>query len=68
MIAYLGKLPVRNYLRVRGEYEIDEGLNAHVAELPPRTRRILVCFAHLQQTLGTTSAYAENTEPTCPNT
>ena len=30
----------RNYLRVRGEYEVFIGLRSLVEELPPRARRI----------------------------
>ena len=51
----------RNYLRVRGEYMQGVFLLCEMGELPPRTRRIQhhenVCGVNL----GTTSAYAENT-------
>ena len=55
------RVPLGNYLRVRGEYEISEGLFAHVAELPPRARRIHVGCAGELNDFGTTSACAENT-------
>ena len=55
------RVPLGNYLRVRGEYEISEGLFAHVAELPPRARRILPKGISRQAGYGTTSACAENT-------
>ena len=50
-----------NYLRVRGEYHQPYRQSFHAPELPPRARRILDRFAHLQHTSGTTSACAENT-------
>ena len=51
----------RNYLRVRGEYTLQQNCSSMNGELPPRTRRI-----HCAQDVrvvagGTTSAYAENT-------
>ena len=50
-----------NYLRVRGEYRIKAERERKLAELPPRTRRILQCFFEKISRHGTTSAYAENT-------
>ena len=52
-----------NYLRVRGEYGPDRLFLNKFAELPPRTRRILLQIAQYFIKLGTTSAYAENTRP-----
>ena len=50
-----------NYLRVRGEYEQrGRGQPTHM-ELPPRARRILGGEAAPGDTIGTTSACAENT-------
>ena len=52
----------RNYLRVRGEYQIRKNVRCPASELPPRARRIHVrgcCFVCV---MGTTSACAENTE------
>ena len=57
----LSNNPLRNYLRVRGEYH-DFTLRAQrVKELPPRARRIRGCVAPFFRTQGTTSACAENT-------
>ena len=52
---------IRNYLRVRGEYEKNPYSQKTGLELPPRARRIL--GDNLNQFLrdGTTSACAENT-------
>ena len=51
----------RNYLRVRGEYEVP-GVGIHgPGELPPRARRILEEIYVLGGGFGTTSACAENT-------
>ena len=50
-----------NYLRVRGEYPTNLGVQAFHLELPPRTRRIPFHCAPLLRWGGTTSAYAENT-------
>ena len=50
-----------NYLRVRGEYRIKAERERKLAELPPRTRRILPLPVRAVPFLGTTSAYAENT-------
>ena len=52
----------RNYLRVRGEYISRPVLPRGTAELPPRTRRILSGFFVALVDIGTTSAYAENTQ------
>ena len=54
-------LPVRNYLRVRGEYTDAVELTEVMRELPPRARRILAEAAALVAFQGTTSACAENT-------
>ena len=51
----------RNYLRVRGEYEIMPASSGFEEELPPRARRILFADAGRVGTNGTTSACAENT-------
>ena len=51
----------RNYLRVRGEYDSFSSSAAFAWELPPRTRRIPYQTLPMLKTLGTTSAYAENT-------
>ena len=54
-------IPVRNYLRVRGEYAALTSSAPSATELPPRARRILQVFLKLLQIHGTTSACAENT-------
>ena len=51
----------RNYLRVRGEYAMTVFGSRPKAELPPRARRILDHVPPTMETLGTTSACAENT-------
>ena len=52
---------IRNYLRVRGEYDCRQLLIIRLVELPPRARRIhLPNFAN-SGAYGTTSACAENT-------
>ncbi len=51
----------RNYLRVRGEYEIMPATSGFEEELPPRARRIHTVDYLLRQIIGTTSACAENT-------
>ena len=53
--------PRYNYLRVRGEYEINPMLYPNMLELPPRTRRIQMLAQGAGMISGTTSAYAENT-------
>ena len=50
-----------NYLRVRGEYRSSHFFHASVVELPPRARRIPDRQNFGWQTMGTTSACAENT-------
>ena len=50
-----------NYLRVRGEYLLDDHGGVVVWELPPRARRIHSHGDHFDEILGTTSACAENT-------
>ena len=51
-----------NYLRVRGEYRKALGGAKKLCELPPRTRRIRIKSDMEAMSLGTTSAYAENTQ------
>ena len=51
----------RNYLRVRGEYDMFENTIIDIMELPPRTRRIPLLPEIAKAAGGTTSAYAENT-------
>ena len=53
--------PVRNYLRVRGEYSATFAKTGTEGELPPRTRRIPIYRRRNTPSGGTTSAYAENT-------
>ena len=52
---------IGNYLRVRGEYLLDDHGGVVVWELPPRARRIHSHGDHFDEILGTTSACAENT-------
>jgi len=52
---------LRNYLRVRGEYEGRLTVTVARLELPPRARRILHMLPPPNGKLGTTSACAENT-------
>ena len=55
-----------NYLRVRGEYgTVFTIVHGHL-ELPPRTRRIQHAVVAVPCSLGTTSAYAENTSQSLP--
>ena len=54
---------MRNYLRVRGEYKSTIKAPRCDLELPPRTRRIPWVGVSKWVSLGTTSAYAENTHP-----
>ena len=51
----------RNYLRVRGEYQLSKRGGGVALELPPRARRIRSLKGHQAQSFGTTSACAENT-------
>ena len=51
----------RNYLRVRGEYDIIGDIAKIGKELPPRARRILRTGVTVVALSGTTSACAENT-------
>ena len=53
----------RNYLRVRGEYEVFSRVFHKHLELPPRARRIRGPTAMKRVADGTTSACAENTRP-----
>jgi len=55
------RLTTRNYLRVRGEYNIWGRRASDLEELPPRARRIPTRVATLHIRVGTTSACAENT-------
>ena len=50
-----------NYLRVRGEYFKPSRLMWSEEELPPRARRILFGTVISINSIGTTSACAENT-------
>ena len=54
-------VPVRNYLRVRGEYPLLIHIGNFSWELPPRARRIHQCGVIYDFLNGTTSACAENT-------
>ena len=67
-ICQIGNRYQRNYLRVRGEYEIKPNGGTKDKELPPRARRILRRYEPMPVILGTTSACAENTSGTgtCP--
>ena len=60
-LILIGCHPLRNYLRVRGEYSDRPLKTLPVSELPPRTRRILFDNDFRDFPRGTTSAYAENT-------
>ena len=51
-----------NYLCVRGEYFARFLHDRAQLELPPRTRRIRSGHWRVQERIGTTSAYAENTD------
>ena len=51
----------RNYLRMRGEYELEKLVVAASEELPPHARRIPEALTAAHMTPGTTSACAENT-------
>ena len=51
-----------NYLRVRGEYKHMKLDHSFEEELPPRARRIRQTPRTLNQSIGTTSACAENTQ------
>ena len=55
------KLFVRNYLRVRGEYNCTSNRQHRFQELPPRARRIHRASNMIPHHRGTTSACAENT-------
>ena len=54
-------LLLRNYLRVRGEYNELDDFYRNGLELPPRARRILANGHNRGLIGGTTSACAENT-------
>ena len=54
---------IRNYLRVRGEYDNMFDTTEIVPELPPRARRIPEHVLLRHAIMGTTSACAENTFP-----
>ena len=51
----------RNYLRMRGEYDVPHYMNLTPVELPPHARRIHRHATHHVWHTGTTSACAENT-------
>ena len=51
-----------NYLRVHGEYVLGSLVSAGLGELPPRARRIPKRLIERAEHIGTTSAYAENTQ------
>ena len=57
----LGAVNPRNYLRVRGEYELDSTREQLDQELPPRARRIQTNRIMIRPNRGTTSACAKNT-------
>ena len=57
---------LRNYLRVRGEYERSRDTEILSPELPPRARRIRSQGPTHTGSDGTTSACAENTKPPPP--
>ena len=59
---YRGHRPMRNYLRVRGEYRLFSLGSFHRGELPPRARRIQTGGVFICALNGTTSACAENTQ------
>ena len=61
MAAAMTSRAAWNYLRVRGEYAIDEAAQRLREELPPRARRIHTIDYLLRYIIGTTSACAENT-------
>ena len=56
-----GTATIRNYLRVRGEYNRPSPADSPVPELPPRARRIRTNIESGGTNGGTTSACAENT-------
>ena len=61
-----GGAPIRNYLRVRGEYLILPQSSGDKMELPPRARRIPPTPCFTSHYIGTTSACAENTSHAKP--
>ena len=61
-VSSVAAMTARNYLRVRGEYSPNPDPVWLSAELPPRTRRIRQFQQLSGLRLGTTSAYAENTQ------
>ena len=61
-IEAMGAALDRNYLRVRGEYQETRECCQDPWELPPRARRIHDFVQACGDTVGTTSACAENTE------
>ena len=61
--AWIAGLTGWNYLRARGEYAFRKILRTIMVELPPRTRRIRIIGGTLKDSFGTTSAHAENTNP-----
>ena len=61
LVVELTKSWERNYLRMRGEYELEKLVVAASEELPPHARRIPEALTAAHMTPGTTSACAENT-------
>ena len=61
MLRKPGFRRTRNYLRVRGEYDLPRPRKHQGKELPPRARRIPWGASHGFHRGGTTSACAENT-------
>ena len=59
--SWLALAASRNYLRARGEYIWPPVRAKDLPELPPRTRRIPDLKDEKVDTVGTTSAHAENT-------
>ena len=59
--SFFACFPMRNYLRVRGEYTIASCWSSQKQELPPRARRIHYSQLLVKSKAGTTSACAENT-------
>ena len=64
--VYRSHLPIRNYLRVRGEYAAFSLSRIWRLELPPRARRIPASWVSPAHSPGTTSACAENTPQPTP--
>ena len=54
-------MELKNYLRMRGEYDVFEQQFNDAVELPPHARRIHRICDRFHVLRGTTSACAENT-------